>query len=99
MLTFGADNQTTALLGTLVDGLDDVDQLLLVLQHPVQLVVVSGTEITHHVLVAIEEHDGHAVVKLIHLIEVRDLINIAKVDYCEVCWCVSCFPFRSGVGY
>lgn len=75
--TFGADHQTTALLGALVYRLNDVDQLLLVLQHPVQLVVVSCAEIAHHMLVAVEEHDRHPVVKFIHLVEVWDLIEVA----------------------
>ena len=82
--TFGADHQTSAFLRTLVDSLDDVDQLLLILQHPVQFVIVSGSEIAHHVLVAVEEHDRHPVVELVHLVEVRDLVHVAKVDDREV---------------
>lgn len=76
-LTFGADHQTTALLCTLVYRLDDVNQLLLVLQDPVQLVIVSCTEVAHHVLVAVEEHDRHPVVKLVHLVEIGDLVDVA----------------------
>ena len=83
-VVLGTYNQTSALLGTSVDGLDDVNQLLLILQDPVQLVVVSGSEITHHVFVAEEEHDGHRIVKLIHLVEVGDLIQIADIDNSKV---------------
>lgn len=53
-VVLGADDQTAPLLGAAVDGLDDIDQLLLVLQDPVQLVVVSRAEIAHHVLVSEE---------------------------------------------
>lgn len=63
-LTLGTDNKTTTLLGPTVDGLDDIDQLLLVFQNPVQLIVVTGAEITHHVFVTEEEHDCNRVVKL-----------------------------------
>jgi hypothetical protein len=73
-------DQSSTLLGSSVDGLDDVNQLLFVLQDPVQLVVVSGSEITHHVFVAEKEHDGHWIVELVHLIEVGHLIQIADVD-------------------
>lgn len=52
-----ADHQTSALLGSPVDGFDNVNELLLILQHPVELVVVTGAEIAHHVLVAEEEED------------------------------------------
>lgn len=75
--TLGADHQTTTLLGALVYRLDDIDQLLLVFQHPVQLVVVSRAEIAHHMLVAVEEHDRHPVVELVHLVEVWDLVKVA----------------------
>ena len=50
-VVLGADDQTATLLGAAVDGLDDVDQLLFVLQHPIELIVVSGAEIAHHVFV------------------------------------------------
>ena len=53
------NNKTTALLRALVNRLDDIDQLLLILQHPVELVIVSGSEIAHHVFVAVEEEEGH----------------------------------------
>lgn len=63
-LTLGTDNKTTTLLGPTVDGLDDIDQFLLVFQNPVQLIVVTGAEIAHHVFVTEEEHDCNRVVKL-----------------------------------
>ena len=52
ILTLRTNHQTTSLLGTLVDRLDDIDQLLLVFEHPVQFIVVSGSEITHHMFVS-----------------------------------------------
>ena len=75
--TFGADHQTTALLGALVYRLDDVDQFLLVLEHPVQLVVVSRAKIAHHMLIAVEEHNSHPIVELVHLVEVWHLVKVA----------------------
>jgi hypothetical protein len=53
----GADHQTSTLLCSPVNGFNNVDELLLVLQHPVELVVVTSSEIAHHVLVAKEEQD------------------------------------------
>ncbi len=78
------DNQTPAFLRATVDGLDDVDELLLILQYPVKLIVVSGAKVTHHVLVAEEEHNGARVVELVHSVEVRDLIDIAEVNGGEI---------------
>lgn len=40
-VVLGADDQTTALLGTAVDSFDDVYELLLVFDHPLDLVVVT----------------------------------------------------------
>lgn len=82
--TLGANDQTATLLSALVDGLNDVDQLLLVLQDPVQFVVVTRSEITHHVFIAIEVHDSHRVVELVHGTEVGDLVEIAEVNDSEV---------------
>lgn len=84
-LTLGTDDQTTTLLRALVDGLDDVDQLLLVLQYPIQLVVVTRSKITHHVFIAVEEHDRHRIVELVHGVEIGDLVDVAQVDDGEVC--------------
>lgn len=99
--TLRTDDQTTALLGTTIDGFDDVDQFLFVFQDPVQLIVITGSEITHDVLVTEEEHDGTRIIKLcehsvshgdrgysvgtsrqltIHLVEIRDLVDIADVN-------------------
>jgi len=55
---FGSDNKTTTLPRTAVDGLDNVDELLIVLQSPIDLVVVASTKIDHDVLVPEEEHDS-----------------------------------------
>lgn len=74
------DHQTATLLCALVDSLQDVDNLLLVLQHPIQLIVVTRPEVAHHVLVPKEEHDGARVVEFVHLLEVGHLVEIADVD-------------------
>jgi len=54
---FGSDDETATLPGAAVNGLDDVDELLLVLESPIDLVVVASAEIDHDVLVPEEEHD------------------------------------------
>lgn len=84
-LTLWTDDQTTALLRALVDGFDDVDQLLFVFQHPIQLVIVTRSEIAHHVFIAIEEHDRHRIVELVHRVEIGDLVDVAQVNDGEVC--------------
>jgi hypothetical protein len=83
-VVLGTDDQTAALLGALIDGLADVDELLLVLEDKVELVVVTGAQIDHHVLVAEEPHDGAGVVQLVHLVEVGHLVNVAQVDDAEI---------------
>jgi uncharacterized 2Fe-2S/4Fe-4S cluster protein (DUF4445 family) len=83
-LTLRTNNQTSTLLGTSIDCLNNINQLLFILQHPVQLVVVSCAKITHHVLVAEEEHKRDGIVKFVHLVEVRNLVEIANVDDSEV---------------
>lgn len=91
--TFRANDKTPPLLRALVDRLDDIDQLLLVLEDPIELVVVARPEIAHHVLVAVEEHDCHRVLgllaaslarggkrthkKLVHSVELGDFVDVA----------------------
>ena len=81
---FGRDNKTTTLLCTFVDGLDDIDELLLIFQDPIKFVVVTSTKIAHHVFVAEEEHDGDRIVEFVHLLEVGHLIEVADIYDGEV---------------
>lgn len=83
-IVFGRYNETPTLLSPFVNGLDNIDQLLLILQHPVHFVVVAGSKITHHVLVPEEEHECHVLVQLVHLVEILDLFEITDVDDSEV---------------
>lgn len=78
------DDETTAFLGALVDGLTDIDKLLLVLENKVELVVVTGTQVDHHVLVTEKPHDSARVVELVHLVEIGYLVDITEVDDAEV---------------
>ena len=73
-LTLGTNNQTSTFFSPPIDRLYNVDQLLLVFQDPIELVVVAGSEITHHMLVPEEEHQGDGIVQFVHLLEVRDLV-------------------------
>jgi hypothetical protein len=50
-----ADSQTATLLGSTIDSPDNIDQLLLVLLVPVELVILIRTEIAHVVVFPIEE--------------------------------------------
>ena len=54
---------------------DNVNIFLLVVHRPIDLVVVPGPQVNHHVLVSEEEHDSHWVVQLVHSIEVWDLCH------------------------
>lgn len=79
-VVLGAHDETASLLGSSVNSLKDVDELLLVLQHPLDLVVVTGAQVDHHVLVAEEEHEGAWVVELVHLVKVGHLVDVAQID-------------------
>lgn len=83
-LTLRTDNQTATLLRSTINSLDDINQLLLILQHPVQLVIVAGAEVAHHVLVAEEEHEGDGIIEFIHLLKIGNLVEVADVDDGEV---------------
>lgn len=78
------DNQTPALLGTSIDDLNDIDQVLFVVDVEVQLVIVSRPKIAHHMFVPPEEHDRAHIVEFVHLVEVLDDGIVASVDDSEV---------------
>lgn len=83
-IILGADNQTATLLRTAIDRFYNVDELLFVLQNPLDLVVVASAQIDHHVFVSEEKHEGAFVVQLVHLVEVGHLVDVAKVDDGEI---------------
>jgi len=78
-VVFWWHNNTSSLDGAAVDSLNDVDHLLLVLQSPVDLVVVTRAQIDHDVLVPVEEHGGAGVIQLVHLVEVGHLRDVHQV--------------------
>ena len=79
-----ADHQTPPLLRPFVNRLNNINQLLLILQNPIELIIITRPEIAHHVLVPEKEHQSDGVVELVHLFEVGDLVDVADVDYGEV---------------
>lgn len=83
-VVFRRDHQTSAFTRTPVDGLDDVHHLLFVLERPVDLVVVTGAQIDHDVLVSEEEHHRARIVELVHLVEVRHFGDVHQIDHREV---------------
>lgn len=97
IITLGTNNQPPPLLCPTIYRFNDINQLLLILQHPVQLIIVARAEIAHHMLIAKKEHERHRVVELIHLFKIRHLIQVADVENREVfhsvgdsCWFFGC---------
>lgn len=74
LITLWTNDQPPPLFRPSINCLDDINQLLLILQHPVQLVVVARAEIAHHVFVAEEKHERDRVVEFVHLFEIGHLI-------------------------
>ena len=77
--TFWTDDQASPFLRPTVNCFDDVNKFLLVLQYPVQFVIISCSKITHHVFISEEEHEGYSIVKFIHLLEIRYLVEVADI--------------------
>ena len=78
------NHQPPPLLRAPKNRFHNINQFLLILQHPIQLIIVSSSKIAHHVFIAEEEHDGHWVVEFVHLLEVGHLVEVAEVDDGEV---------------
>lgn len=82
--TFGTHHQPPALLGPPINRFNNIDQLLLIFQHPIQLVIIARSKITHHVLISEKEHQRDRIVQFVHLLEVGDLVEVTHVDDSEV---------------
>lgn len=70
--------------GTTIDSLNNVDELLGVLESPVDLIIVTSAQIDHDMLIAVEEHCRARIVQFVHFIEVGDLGYVNQVDGCKV---------------
>lgn len=74
------DNDSATLDGATIDGFHNRDQLVLVGESPVDFVVVSRSQIDHHVFIAEEEHDRARVVQLVHCVELGDFGDVHQID-------------------
>ena len=79
-----SNHQTTTFPCPTVDCLNNVNELLLVLESPVNLVVISSAKINHNVLISEEEHDCGWVIELVHSVEIRHLSDVHKIDNSKV---------------
>jgi hypothetical protein len=70
---FGRHHETSSLACPSVDDFNDVRNLLLAVQGPVDLVVVTSSKVDHDVLVSEKKHYGARIVQLVHGVEIRNL--------------------------
>lgn len=73
------DDQTPPLSRSSIHSFHNVDELLLVFQSPIDLVVISRTEIDHNMFIAEEKHYRARVIQLVHSVEIWHLWNINKI--------------------
>lgn len=73
-------HQTSTLLCTSINDLDNIYQILLVFDGEIELVVVTCAEIAHHVFVTPEEHYCTDIIEFIHLVEVLNFGIVTGVD-------------------
>lgn len=56
----------------------------LVIEVPIDFIIVSRSEVHHDMLVAKEKHGGARIKQLVHDVEIRHLANIDQIDHCEI---------------
>lgn len=83
-VVFGGNDETFAFACSSIDNFADINELLLVVHSPVDLVVVTRTKIDHHMFVSEEEHDGDRIVKLVHRVEIWYFRDIHEIDHRKV---------------
>jgi len=84
-----SNHQTTALPSTPIPSLYNVNKLMLVLQGPIDLIVVSCPKINHDALASEEEHHCRLIIQFIQGVKVRNLSYINEVDNGKVLYGLS----------
>ena len=80
-IIFWGNYETTSLLCATVHGFDYVNHLLLIVERPIDLVVVPSAEVDHDMFITKKEHDCTGIVQLIHGVEIwyfRDIYHCQK---------------------
>ena len=67
------DDKTLSFTRSSVHNLQYVYQLLLVIQSPNHLIIVSGSEVYHDVSISEEEHDRARIIQFVHRVEIGNL--------------------------
>lgn len=80
-VVFGRHHQTPPFPCAPVHRLHDINHLLFIIYRPVDLIVVTCTQINHYVLVPKEVHHRARVVQLVHLVKVRHLRDVDQVHH------------------
>ena len=83
---FWGNDKTATFASSSVDSFYDINELLLVLNGPVDFVVVTCSQVNHYVLVSVKEHYCAGVVQFVHLVEVGYLkreihVNVENLIY------------------
>ena len=74
-------HKTTALARSRVHNLHDVDEFLFIVHGPVDLVVIARSQVNHDVLISEEKHYCARIIKLIHRVEIGNLVDVHTVKY------------------
>lgn len=80
----GCNHKTSSLARSSVHCFDYIYKLLLVVENPVDLVVVSCSQVDHDMLVPEKEHHRTRIVQLVHCIKVGDFGDINEENHCEI---------------
>ena len=78
------NDQTSPFLCASIHSLNNIDHLLLILQSPVNLIIITGPQIDHDMFIPEKEHDCARIVKFIHLVEIGYFVDINKVEDCKI---------------
>ena len=79
-IIFWRHDQTSSFPRPPVHSLYNINEFLHILHCPVNLIVVTRSQINHNVLISVEEHTSAWIIQFIHFIEVRHVWYVHQVD-------------------
>ena len=77
------DDKTLSFTRSSIHNLQYIYQLLLVIQSPNHLIIVSCSEVYHDVSISEEEHDCACIIQFVHCVEVGHLRDVNDVEHCK----------------
>lgn len=79
-IIFWRNDETSTFGRPPVDSLDNINEFLFVRYSPVDLIVVTRSQVDHDMFISVEEHECTIIVQFVHLVEIRNFRDVDQIE-------------------